>query len=196
MEYPSQMAGQSIQCPHCEHTIILPSPPPPIPPQRTPGPRPVPNSATQTPRRHGIFYYVFFGTISLLFTLAILFVGFLFLTGAGAAFLVGLSRHPATTTTAATQNLPALTEAETEQARSLLAGLNSRTDDIEGTTWYSPDPANNYKTAVYLYIGQKQTGQPWLRWRIRDVPLPARQDRTSSRQRRQPVTLLPTVRRG
>jgi hypothetical protein len=109
----------------------------------------------------------FFGTISLFVTLAILFVGFLFLTGAGAAFLVGLSRHPATTTTAATQNLPVLTETEIEQARSLVTGLNSRTDDIEGTTWYSPDPADNYKTAVYLYIGQKQTGRPWLRWKIR-----------------------------
>jgi len=103
--------------------------------------------------------------------LAILFVGFLFLTGAGAAFLIGLSHHPATvenrTTTAATQNLPALTETEIEQARSLITGLNSRTDDIEGTTWYSPVLADNYKTAVYLYIGQKQTGQPWLRWKIR-----------------------------
>src|SRR5204862_2957414 len=67
---------------------------------------------------------------------------------------------------AATHNL-ALTETEIEQARSLVTGLNSRTDDIEGITWYSPDPADNYKTAVYLYIGQKQTGQPWLRWKIR-----------------------------
>src|SRR4030095_11442836 len=24
-EYPSEMAGQSIQCPHCQHTITLPS---------------------------------------------------------------------------------------------------------------------------------------------------------------------------
>ena len=39
IEYPSQMAGQSIECPHCHQTITLPSPlipstpqPPPIPP--------------------------------------------------------------------------------------------------------------------------------------------------------------------
>jgi hypothetical protein len=90
----------------------------------------------QPPRRHGIFYYVFWGTISLFVTLAILFVGFVFLTGAGAAFLVGLSHHRATTRTAATQNLPALattrtaatqnlpalTETEIEQARSLVTG--------------------------------------------------------------------------
>jgi hypothetical protein len=164
------MAGQSIQCPHCQHTITLPSPPPPIPPQRTPGPPPAPGSATQTPRRHGIFYYVFWGTISLFATLVILFFGFFFLTTVGAGFLKGLSHHAATVenaTTTVTQNLPALTETEIEQARSLVTGLNSRTDDIEGTTWYSPDPADNYKTAVYLYIGQKQTGEPWLRWKIR-----------------------------
>jgi len=34
IEYPSQMAGQSIQCPACQHTIKLPPPPrpPPEPP--------------------------------------------------------------------------------------------------------------------------------------------------------------------
>ncbi len=170
IEYPSEMAGQSIQCPHCQHTITLPSPPPPIPPQPTPQPPPVPGSARPSPR-HGIFYYVFWGTVSLFGTLAILFFGFIFLTAVGAGFLSGLSHRPATvkntTTTAATHNLPALTETEIEQARNLVTGLNSQTDDIEGTTWYSPDPAHNYKTAVYLYIGQKQTGQPWLRWKIR-----------------------------
>jgi DNA-directed RNA polymerase subunit RPC12/RpoP len=181
IEYPSEMAGQSIQCPHCQHTITLPSPPPPIPPQPTPQPPPVPGSARPSPR-HGIFYYVFWGTVSLFGTLAILFFGFIFLTAVGAGFLSGLSHRSATvkntTTTAATQNLPALTEAATqnlpalteteiEQARSLVTALNSRTDAIEGTTWYSPNPADNYETAVYLYIGQKQTGHPFLRWKIR-----------------------------
>jgi DNA-directed RNA polymerase subunit RPC12/RpoP len=32
IEYPSETAGQSIQCPACQHTIKLPSPPPPEPP--------------------------------------------------------------------------------------------------------------------------------------------------------------------
>ena len=31
IEYPSEMAGQSIQCPACQHTIKLLSPPPPPP---------------------------------------------------------------------------------------------------------------------------------------------------------------------
>jgi hypothetical protein len=109
--------------------------------------------------------------VSLFGTLAILFFGFIFLTAVGAGFLSGLSHHPravqSTTTKTTTQNLPALTETEIEQARSLITGLNSRTDDIEGITWYSPDPAHDYDTAVYLYFGRKQTGQPWLRWKIR-----------------------------
>ena len=35
IEYPSEMAGQSIQCPHCQHTIKLLSPPPPPQPPPT-----------------------------------------------------------------------------------------------------------------------------------------------------------------
>ena len=51
IEYPSEMAGQSIQCPHCQHTITLP-PPLPIPPQRMPAaPPPAPNSAPPSPSR-------------------------------------------------------------------------------------------------------------------------------------------------
>ena len=32
IEYPSEMAGQPIQCPHCQHMIALPLPSPPPPP--------------------------------------------------------------------------------------------------------------------------------------------------------------------
>jgi DNA-directed RNA polymerase subunit RPC12/RpoP len=42
IEYPSEMAGQSIQCPACQHTIKLLSPlPPPQPPPTIPQPPPV-----------------------------------------------------------------------------------------------------------------------------------------------------------
>jgi len=132
-----------------------------------------PSKKAQTARRHGIFYYVFWGTASLFGTLAILFFGFIFLTAAGAGFVRGLSHHTpntentTTTTAATTQNLPALTEAEVQQAKSLLDSLRSKRDDIEGITWYSPKVGDGYKTAVYLYLGQDQTGQPWLRWKIR-----------------------------
>ena len=188
--------GLAAPCPNCNSAVTVPdastSPaplPPPlsIPSQTTPSPRPAPSFARPSPHtpQRGIFYYIFWGTISLFGTLAVLFVAFVFLGGAGAAFLMGLSRHPATTKTAATQNLPAtqslpatqnlpttqnlpaLNGTEAEQAQTLITGLHSNTNDIKGVTSYSPDPANNYKTAVFLYIEKKQTGQPSLRWQIR-----------------------------
>jgi hypothetical protein len=212
--------GFTAPCPNCDSAVTvpdastLPAPLPPplsIPCQTTPSTRPAPSFARSSPRtpRHGIFYYVFWGTISLFVTLAVVFVGFVFLSGAGAAFLMRFFHHPATTKTAttqnvpatqnlsvmqtspatknlparqnppptqnlpatqnllATQNLPALNESEAEQARTLITGLHSNTNDIKGVTSYSPDPADNYKTAVYLYIEKKLTGQPSLRWQIR-----------------------------
>ncbi len=41
IEYPSEMAGQSIQCPHCRQTTTLPSPFMPSPPPPIPPPSPV-----------------------------------------------------------------------------------------------------------------------------------------------------------
>jgi uncharacterized paraquat-inducible protein A len=42
IEYPSEMAGQSIQCSHCQHTIkLLSPPPPPQPPPTIPQSSPV-----------------------------------------------------------------------------------------------------------------------------------------------------------
>ena len=155
------------------------------------------SSLPQPVRRHGVFYYVFWGTVSLFGTLAILFFGFIFLTATDAGFVRGLSHHSTkteVTPTAATQNLPGLTDAEKQRAASLLSRLNSKRDDIEGTTWYSPDPVDDYKTAVYLYIGQKQTGQPWLRWKIRyygDGWLFIRRYRIKIDDS-EPITLLPT----
>jgi len=61
--------------------------------------------------------------------------------------------------------LPVLTEAEKQEAQTLLHVLNSKKDDIEGITWYSPE--DGYKSAVYFYIGKKEVGEPWLRWKIR-----------------------------
>jgi hypothetical protein len=75
-----------------------------------------------------------------------------------------------------------------------LAGLRVKRDDIEGITWYSPEAASGYKTATYFYIGQKQSGQPWLRWKIRyygDDWLFIRRHRVKIDQH-EAETLLPT----
>lgn len=104
LDAPEELANQLIECPTCAQTIEVPlcsssahtDPlPPPIPPQPTLRPPPVHSSVVPSPGRHGIFYYVFWGTLSLFATLAILFVGFLFLTAAGGAFLSGLAGHTA-----------------------------------------------------------------------------------------------------
>ncbi len=42
IEYPTELAGQSVECPHCHHTITLPQSPP-VPPQSRPKPPPVPS---------------------------------------------------------------------------------------------------------------------------------------------------------
>jgi hypothetical protein len=87
---PEELANQLIDCPTCAQTIEVPlhsrqpqtdKVPPPIPLQPPPKLPPVQSYPPQPSRRHGIFYYVFWGTISLFATFAILFVGFIFLTG-------------------------------------------------------------------------------------------------------------------
>ena len=130
-------------------------------------------ATSNTPSRgkRGIFYYVFWGTISLIGTLAILFLGFVVLSAAGVSILSTVAQRSTKGTSVAnaviTQSLPDLTKVEREQAKDLLANLDTRNDEIEGITWYSPLEARGYGTAIYLYIGKKQDSKPWLRWKIR-----------------------------
>src|ERR1041385_5512813 len=99
---PEELANQLIECPTCAQTIEVPlrprlpqaeTLPPRIPVQPTPNPPPVHSHSLQPVRRHGVFYYVFWGTVSLFATLAILFVGFILLTATGAGFLSALTGY-------------------------------------------------------------------------------------------------------
>lgn len=209
LEAPPDMAGQLIDCPACKQTIEIPvaarsrpiqaTSPKPTPRASVPPlPRP-PTPPTDRPaptKRHGIFYYVFWGTVSLFATLAILAVGLFFFTAFGAGFLAAFKGEASRSTTSvhsAARMLPPLTATETEQAARLRASLESETDKVEGTTWYSPRVADGYKTAVYLYIGQKGT-DAWLRWKIRyygDDWLFIRKYRVKIDEA-EPTTLLPT----
>jgi hypothetical protein len=94
-------------------------------------------------------------------------VGFFFLSAFGIGFFGAFKKDAArsTTTSHPVAMMPALTEAEKQEAQTFLHVLNAKRDSIEGITWYSPE--NGYKTAAYFYIGKKDTGDPWLRWRIR-----------------------------
>jgi len=206
LEAPRDMAGQLIECPTCKKTIEIPipRPPPESPPAVPPRPRPsstsrkppAPTTASQPAKRHGVFYYVFWGTVSLFATLGILAVGLFFFTAFGAGFLAAVSSQsekPAVVGTTSVRLLPPLTEEESAQAARLRGTLESRRDEIEGITWLSPRVADGYKTAVYLYIGQKSS-EPWLRWKIRyygDDWLFVRRYRIKMDDS-EPTTLLPT----
>jgi hypothetical protein len=88
-------------------------------------------------RRHSIFYYVFWGTVSLFVTLMILFIGFVFLTNAGYAYLSSLKEkarnhqvnHPAV------RYLPLLNEHEIQMAKNMISELEVKKDAVEGTIY-------------------------------------------------------------
>lgn len=49
-----------------------------------------------------------------------------------------------------------------------LSKLTLSKDEVENITWYDPASKPQYINAYcvsYLYIGQRQSGKPWLRWR-------------------------------
>jgi hypothetical protein len=81
IEYPSEMAGHSIQCPHCQHTIKLP-PPPPIPPHNA---RRLPRLSQALPgtvasaRRHGISMKTFTSVFLAIIAAVIAIIGVFFL---------------------------------------------------------------------------------------------------------------------
>jgi DNA-directed RNA polymerase subunit RPC12/RpoP len=54
IEYPSELGGQSIQCPHCKHEITLPASPIPPPPVQQPAGSSIKkaSSASQKKPRH------------------------------------------------------------------------------------------------------------------------------------------------
>lgn len=95
---PGELANQLIDCPGCGQTIEVPpksaarasSAPPVIPAA------PAPVVAIQP--RHSVFYYVFWGTLSLIATLLILGLGITFFSGALGGLLLATapaSRPPA-----------------------------------------------------------------------------------------------------
>jgi hypothetical protein len=186
LEAPPEMAGQLTDCPTCNEAIEIPFPSqqnaevpsPVLPPPKISSPVAQSNaspSQDRPPKRHGVFHYVFWGTVSLAATLAILIVGFFFLSAFGAGIFSAWKKHPDGQSTVtrqeaaapAVQNLPPLTEAEKVEAQKLVDTLEEKKDEIEGIRWYTPGAAGGYRTSVYFYMGKKNAGEPWLRWKIR-----------------------------
>jgi len=46
--------------------------------------------------------------------------------------------------------------------------MRTKFDKLEGITWYTPNAAPAYSDyyAFHIYIGKKEDGRPWLRWRV------------------------------
>lgn len=98
LEAPHDMGGQQTECPTCKQSIQIPTltHKPESPTAVQPSPQPLkgsrrqPADTTQNTKRHGVFYYVFWGTVSLFATLIILGVGLFFFTAFGAGIIASL----------------------------------------------------------------------------------------------------------
>lgn len=116
-------------------------------------------------RRRGVFFFVFWGVISLMATVVILALGFAVLGG----FLSGVGQavKPERTATPVTAKPVALTPQEKENAQAILRTLRRTMDKVTGTAWLEPEwAADNYRNQMYLYIGVPEEGDPLLRLKI------------------------------
>lgn len=87
LEFEAEHAGETIACPHCGMETLLFVPqvpkPPPVAKQATPANCPICGNIQR--KNHGVFYYVFFGVLSLMATIGILSIIFLLLVVFGLA---------------------------------------------------------------------------------------------------------------
>ena len=148
VSYAASDAGASVSCPHCTGPFVLPS-------------------VVKHVRHRSVFFYVFWGTVSLFATLIILAIAIFFFTAVGAGFLSGFKTAARTASVSSISNLPPLTAEEAASAKEFLNSVKINRDKVEGTSWYEPPISDGYQTSVYLYMGMKPNSRPWLRWVIR-----------------------------
>jgi predicted RNA-binding Zn-ribbon protein involved in translation (DUF1610 family) len=180
-------AGLSVQCPKCGASLTVP----PLEPRKiaargdvsscpalplsssklaackdcgTPvsvHARSCPRCGAPLKRKHGVFYYVFWGALSLIATVLIVMTALLF---AGAFF--ASSRHGVKRTDSSSRlsspkeiQLPPLTEEARANAEALLPNVWTNEDDVEGGTWYRPF-VNPEKNQLFLYFGKPKNAPP------------------------------------
>jgi hypothetical protein len=123
-------------------------------------------------KRHGVFYYVFVGTLCLILTAFILGGGLLLFTGVAVSTLVGFGnrhkdlddalRQPLVQTnhgplapestlaeTSTTKLLPPLTPTEIAAAQDIIRTLKVTHDDVRDITWYQFDAESKPKVNLY-----------------------------------------------
>jgi len=197
IEASDDSAGMEVNCPHCSAVITAPvaEPPPYVPQSMQPEPRvrnakltncrdcgrevslvaySCPHCGATFRRKHGVFYYVFVGTLSLIGTLAILIVALLFFGVISSAFLLNLAHRDRVQTTTTSPTTPPtapqaepLTAEETQLAEQFIPKLKTSRDDVEGITWHQPPEENILGHTCKLYIGTHASRAPWLRFHVR-----------------------------
>jgi predicted RNA-binding Zn-ribbon protein involved in translation (DUF1610 family)/type II secretory pathway pseudopilin PulG len=220
IEFEVENAGQTVTCPHCgiETLLFIPhgaltySSKPPVvdSPNREPLSATLrtcrdcgktigihaefcPHCGATYKKRHGVFFYVFWGFISLGVTLVIV-IGGLAILGVGLPTFMGAldaadkrtetanALANATTATLSqasaaqpspkgeplgmSNRLPPLTPSELSRVQTLLKSFNIERDEVEGITWYSPQ-VNPVEAGIvdemYAYVGKKRDGKTLLR---------------------------------
>jgi hypothetical protein len=114
-------------------------------------------------KNRGVFFYVFWGVISL--TGLILIVGMAMLSGLFEGFHHGVKSAKDTANPSAAETT-SLTSQEKAGAQAILATLRQTKDQGTGTTFLKPHWADPYDNQIYLYIGVSEGKATVLRLKI------------------------------
>jgi hypothetical protein len=116
-------------------------------------------------KQRGVFFYVFWGVMSLILTCLLIVTGLLVFSGFLAGFFAAVNHQRETAGSAPPKTAP-LSLQERQNAQEILSGLHRAKDQVEGTTWLEPAWAQSYNNQVYLYIGIGEDQDPFLRLKI------------------------------
>jgi hypothetical protein len=190
-DIPPSGENPNLVCPKCgtENRLGPPAIPPPSLSASTPAPQSLRNpnlrtcadcgkevsihaeacphcgAAVAKRKHHGVFFYVFWGVMSLIATGIIILVALAMLTGFFAGVHQSVTSSSETVPTATPKSVP-LTAQEAENAQAILKEVLRTKDQITGTTWLKPPWAEKYDNQIYLYIGLSESKDPFLRLKI------------------------------
>jgi hypothetical protein len=115
--------------------------------------------------KHGVFFYVFWGVISLIVTGLILMVAIAVVSGFFAGRRAAQAKLAQTVTSTTPKPVP-LSAQDKVDAQAILSKLVRRKDEVTGITWLTPSWAEHYDNQIYLYIGVEKGEKPFPRLEI------------------------------
>jgi predicted RNA-binding Zn-ribbon protein involved in translation (DUF1610 family) len=101
-------------------------------------------------KRHGVFFYVFWGVVSLIATVVVLFV----VAGLTSGVFSGL------------HGSIALTQSDKESAKTILSQLKKTKDHVTGTVFLKTNWVSDYDNQMFLYLGVTASRDVFLRLKI------------------------------